>query len=816
MYKCDHCLRTFAPRDAVHLEIDGAPKVFCCGGCSGIYLLIHSEGLDNFYSNRRWSETGIDTLLFEKEIDPGPFEAQASDDGAYKQTDILIDGIRCASCVWLNEKVLSRTPGIMKVNVNYATHRARVSWDPAVTGIGAVLKKIQSIGYMPKPFSRSGQLKLRETESREMLVKLGTAGFLSSQLMIYSIALYAGYFQGMDRTTKTILEVIAMFLTAPVIFYSGGGFIKSTLTGLRHFRFNMDSLITIGTLSAFFYSIYAMTKGAEVYFDTSAMIVTLILLGRYIELSAKGKASEAIDRLTDLAPAEARLIVSGKGMETERLRVPLASLKKGDLVEVAPGERVPIDGVVVGGSSEADESIITGESRPVPKGRGSKVIGGSINLYGSIKLEVTATGEETILSGIIRSVEEAQSAKPRIQGVADRVVGMFVPSMLILAVITGLYHMASGQSAERSLMTGVAVLVIACPCSLGLATPLAVLIFTGMASSAGVLIRRGDAVEKAGKCTDVLFDKTGTLTQGRPSLRETMVMDPDFERDYLISLAASLERLSEHSIGNAVLKAESLLEKARNFEVTGFAAVPGRGIFGRADGKDVFIGNRLMMNENGIAMPLNISDITGGPEREGETVVFMGWRGKLRAVMAVSDILRDESAEAAAQLHKMGLGISVISGDNESTTRSIASKASIGTSIHEATPEMKRTRILEMQKEGKIVMMVGDGINDAPGLTQSDIGVAMGRGTDIAIESADAVMLRNDLRLVPFLIGLSKKTYAIIRQNIFWAFIYNLLAIPVAAAGLLHPVIAAGAMAASSLFVVGNSLRIRNFRQAGQ
>ncbi|MHB8882550.1 MAG: heavy metal translocating P-type ATPase [Thermodesulfovibrionales bacterium] len=824
MEQCDHCLGVCPPRDIVTEEIDGVRKVFCCTGCRGIYLLIHTEGLDDFYLRRHWDESGIERSLFTSKIDTRPFEEKVRDAGELKETDLYIEGIRCASCVWLNEKVLSRTPGIELARVNYATHRARIRWNPAITGIAGIVERIQAVGYTPRPYSETDQVRRRKGEIRDTLVKLGTAGFLSSQLMIYSIALYAGYFQGMDRATRVILELIAMVLTVPVLFYAGSDFIRNTVSSLRHFRFTMDSLITIGAGSAFFYSIYAMAVGAEVYFDTAAMIITLILLGRYIELTAKGKASETISRLLELNPREARLVVrSGQDEDEsrcenqsenqyERRSVPLDAVKKGDRVEVIPGERVPLDGTVLSGRSEVDESLITGESKPVMKEEGSPVIGGSINLHGTLIFEVTRTGDETLLSGIIRAVEEAQSARPAIQTSADRVVGIFVPAILLLALATLIYYLAAGAPAAKALMTGISVLVIACPCSLGLATPLAVLVFTGMASQRGILVRRGDVVENTAGITDVVFDKTGTLTQGRAFLKAVHILDAGLTREDVLAVAGALERLSEHSIGHAIVQAAAWTPAGQDLTVTDFCAVPGRGIHGMAGHRQVFIGNRAMMTDNHIPLPAGLEGTLEGFENDGETVVFMGWEGRLRAVMAVSDIIRDEAADITAELQAMGLGISLVSGDNQRTSGAVAAKAGIGTIMYEASPQAKKERIRELQEKGRRVLMAGDGINDAPALTQSDAGVAMGRGTDIAIESADVVLLRNDLRLVPYLIGLSRRTYAVIRQNIFWAFIYNLLAIPLAVAGLLHPIVAAGAMAASSLFVVGNSLRIRNHK----
>ncbi len=807
MLTCNHCLLEFPDGEAVYDDINGQEKVFCCGGCNGIYRLIHYEGLDTFYEKRRWKDTGISASLFKKEVDVKLFAEHVRDTADGKEIDLYIDGIRCASCVWLNEKILMKTGGVEYARVNYATHRARIRWNPRITGLDRILKRILSIGYNPKPYLESERFRVQRAETRDLLVRFGTAGFLSSQLMIYSIALYAGYFQGIDKGTKLIIEIIAMALTVPVIFYSGMPFIKSTMRGLRHLSFNMDFLIVIGAGSAFIYSIFEMFTGGEVYFDTSAMIITLILLGRYIEAGAKGKASETVEHLAELAPKSAtRIIMSPAPGIHERETVLASALEKGDLVEVKPGEKIPLDGTVIEGESEVDESLLTGESMPILKASGAGVIGGSMNLYGTLIFEVKRTGKDTVLAGIIRAVEDAQARKPKIQALADRVVGIFVPAILVIAFLTILVYLAQGLSLQRSLMTGVSVLVIACPCSLGLATPIAVLMFATMASSRGVLIRGGEVIENTSGLTHVLFDKTGTITLGRPVLKETIVVDRSFEREYIVELAASVECLSEHSIGHAICG-----EAAPTFTASGFKTFPGKGVEGIVEGRRIIIGNRILMKENGVAMEglQVLEEPIGHFERQGDTVVSVGWDGRLRAVMIISDVVRAEAVQAIDEIEKMNCNVGVMSGDDSATTQSIASQIGIANAFSEASPIRKKDYIAELQNEGQRVMMVGDGINDAPALTEASVGVAMGRGTDIAMESADAVLMRNDLRLIPYFIGLSKKTFSIIRQNIFWAFFYNIVAIPLAVAGILHPIIAAGAMAASSLFVVANSLRIR-------
>ncbi|HET9552400.1 MAG TPA: heavy metal translocating P-type ATPase, partial [Anaeromyxobacteraceae bacterium] len=546
MLRCDHCLAPFPEKEAVRLGGgDGGEKVFCCTGCRGVWELLRDEGLGRFYAERRWDEPGLPPGLRTADggrappADLSAYAVAAAPDGA-AEVDVAIEGIRCASCVWLNERVLSRTPGVLAARVNYATHRARVRFDPATVGLAAVLGRIQAVGYEPHPWSESAQAKAREDEVKDLLVRLGTAWFLSSQLMIYSAALYAGYFQGMDRSTRSLLEWISIGLAAPVLLSAGAPFWRSTLTGLRHGRFTMDALVVLGSGAALAFSAWQALRGGEVWSDTAAMIPTLVLTGRYVEARARRAASEAVTRLATLRPREARVVTAGAGGERVRRSVAVEAVRPGDLVEVVPGERIPLDGRVVEGRSEADEALVTGESRPVAKGPGATVIGGAINLHGSLLVEVTRTGDQTVLAGIIRAVEEAQAQKPRLQALADRVVGVFVPAVLLLAAATVAGHLWRGAGGERALLGGIAVVVIACPCALGLATPVAVLIATGLASSRGLLVKGGDALEAAGRVTEVLLDKTGTVTRGRPALRALLPLAGG-DRDALLALAAAAE-----------------------------------------------------------------------------------------------------------------------------------------------------------------------------------------------------------------------------------------------------------------------------------
>jgi heavy metal translocating P-type ATPase len=600
---------------------------------------------------------------------------------------------------------------------------------------------------------------------------------------------------------------VALGLALPVYFYAGAPFLKNTWSGMMRRRFNMDALVTIGAGAALLYSVWQMMRGREVYFDTVAMIVTLVLIGRYVEAAAKGRASEAVSRLAALRPREARRLEPCADGGSISRRVAVSELCKGDRVEVVPGERVPVDGVVCEGCSEVDESLVTGESRPVAKAPGAQVIGGTVNLHGSFVLEVARTGADTVLAGIIRAVEEAQAERPRIQAVADRVVGVFVPVILVLSFATGVFHCLRGVPVTQAVMTGVSVLVIACPCALGLATPLAVLLATGVASARGLLVKGGDVFESASRVSDVLLDKTGTVTRGRPSLREVVPLDGSPPEDAL-RLAAAVERRSEHSFGRAIVDAARSLPGSLG-EAQEFRSLPGRGVEAEVDGEVVRIGSRALLVERAVRVPAEAERKARAFEEAGDSVAFLAKGAKATALLVVSDGVRPEAPEALAALARLGLRPALLSGDNRRTTETIAAHLGIAVAGSELTPYEKRERVAAMQRAGRRVLVLGDGVNDAPALTQADVGMAMGHGTDVTMESAEAVLVRDDLRLLPELVLLSRRTYAIIRENLFWAFFYNVVAIPLAMAGALHPIAAAGAMAASSIFVVANSLRIR-------
>jgi Cu2+-exporting ATPase len=814
MPKCDHCLLEVSVSRAVYDEINGDAKVFCCHGCRGIARMIGEEGLEEFYSRRNSSwipgppeDRGFDVSSFSGEIRHGDRDAEV---------DMVLDGIRCASCVWLTEKILMKTEGVTAARVNYATHRASVRWNEAVTDIGKITGRIRAAGYTPKPFLSNEHEEELKSQQRDLLVRLGTAAFFSMQLMMYSVALYAGYFQGISAGTRQALQYISLLVASPVLFYSGMPFIKGALRGLQNLAFNMDILIITGAGSAYLYSIYQIFSGGEVYFDTSSMIITLILLGRYLETGAKGRASEVITGLLSLNPKEARVFRGQDGTnevlggETES--VPISAIKQGDVIQIQPGERIPLDGIVIEGESGVDESMLTGESQPADKRPGTEVFCGTQNLFGNLVFRVTRTGADMVLSRIIRTVEEAQARRAPVQALADRVVGYFVPAVLLLSIGTFMAWLYSGREGADALMTAVSVLVIACPCALGLATPLAILTGTTRGASQGVLIKGGDIIERAQKSDTVVLDKTGTVTEGKQKLLSYEGIG--MAADEALRLAASLERLSEHSISRAIVDAYGEMQFHK---INSFAASPGGGVKGRLGGKDVLIGSRSFLESEGIsgsfdaALSKSILSETASHERAGATVVYLSLDKKLSGVFVISDMVRKESGEAVRRLKKMKYDVIMITGDSPSTAAAVARRIMLDDDkvMAQRSPVEKAEEIEKMQQGGKTAVMVGDGMNDAPALIQADVGVAMGRATDIALESADIVLMTGDLRLVPYALGLTKKMYAVIRQNLFWAFFYNIVALPLAVTGVLHPIVAAISMTLSSLSVVGNSMRLK-------
>jgi Cu+-exporting ATPase len=701
-----------------------------------------------------------------------------------RQTAALeITGMHCASCVARVEDALKSVPGVSEAAVNLITEKARVEYDPQQAQPEQLLTAVEDIGYGARV---AAERQTRAARERELLeAKRRQAADLRQRLWIGAaftapvvvLSMFVPYFPGRN--------LLLLALTLPVWLYCGWGFHAAALVNLRHGASTMDTLVSLGTTAAFFYSAGAtmwLGRVEEVYYDTAAVIITLILLGRYLEFRARARTSEAIQKLVALQPQTARVERHGEWAEIE-----IEEVRAGDVVEVRPGERFPLDGEVLEGRSTADESMLTGESMPVEKNPGDTVTGATMNGNGWLRYRVTRLGEDSTLQQIIRMVEQAQESKADVQRLADRVAGVFVPAVIVVAALTFSAWAVAG-SWTQALVCAVAVLVIACPCAMGLATPTAIMVATGRGAQAGMLLKGGASLEKAGRVNTVVLDKTGTLTEGRPEVMGTA--DLAESGDWAPS-AAALEVRSQHPLAQAVVR-----WKSSDLAVADFEELPGRGVAGRVGGKRVFVGR------NGDPRAAEL-------ESRGQTVLAVEQDGQTVGLIALADRLKAEAPEAVAELHRLGLELVMITGDNRRTAESIAQQAGIRSVLAEVLPQDKAGKVRELQSRGRVVAMVGDGINDAPALAAADVGIAIASGADVAVEAADIVLAGGDLRAIPRVIQLSRATVRVIRQNLFWAFVYNVVGIPLAAFGLLNPMFAAAAMALSSVSVVSNSLRLR-------
>jgi len=794
---CFHCGAPIPPGVTVEEPASGAPLSFCCRGCHGAYLVISGAGLDDFYRRRDWQEPGVAQNSFLNSF-PEPYLARfvrpAADACAI---DIIIEGIRCASCVWLNEKIIGRLDGVREVRVNYATGRARVLFDPALIAPSAIFSRIAQLGYRPRPYTSSAAQAGARREQRDLMFRFGTAVFLTMQLMAYSFALYAGYFQGIGAQMKQYLQLFSWLVTTPVIFYCGWPFLVGAWRALANRSANMELLIAIGTLSSYAYSVYASLAGGEVYFETAAMIVTLILAGRLLENAAKRRSAGGIELLLGLTSGQAQRF-TGDLLET----VDAAELAVGDAILVGPGERFAVDGRVVEGISDVDQSPATGEALPVLKGPGDQVIAGSANLTGVLRVVCERIAAESFIARVARLVEEAQSRRAPIQRVADRASAWFVPAVLVLSATTFCWqYLGSGAPFSAALMTALAVVVIACPCALGLATPTAILAGTGAAAAQGVIFKGGDILERLSRVDRAVFDKTGTLTCGEPQVLDIFPA-PGETPEELLALAAAVETGSLHPIGKAIrAHAAALWLPALAGEA--LQAVPGGGVAGCVSGNQVALGSARFLRGLEIAeLPVDLVPPAGG------VLVYLALAGRYRGALSLKDRMRADAPELVAYFTRCRIGTLLLSGDRQVAAAQAAATLGIGEAIGDLSPADKAAHLEELRRRGATVLMVGDGINDAPALSAADVGCAVAGGTDIAIETSDLVLVKPDLARLVRAHQLACRTMGVVRQNLIWAFLYNIVGIPLAMTGRLTPVYAAAAMALSSLCVVGNSLRL--------
>ena len=741
-----------------------------------------------------------------------------------KKISAPVEGMTCASCVARVEKAISKVEGIKNVTVNFASEKASFEYNPKEVDLKEIEKIVEDAGYTinltdinpegKKPDNTKNYEEQHSDYEKRLKKDFIFALVLTIPIVIISMGISFVKFREIIPLSIDQFNKILLVLTIPVIFIPGKRFFEIFWNNLKHFSADMNSLVAVGTGAAFLFSLIItlfpsliLKPGDQphVYFDTAVVIITLILMGRWLESKAKSKANTAIKKLMGLKPKTALVKRAQKEIE-----IKIDELQKGDIVIIKPGGKIPADGKIVLGSSVLDESMITGESRPIEKKSGDHVIGGTINKTGSFEFEITEIGDNSVLGQIIKMVEEAQGSKAPIQNLADKVASIFVPAVIGAAILTFMLWMIFGGSnvVNSAVINFVAVLIIACPCALGLATPTALMVGTGKGAQLGILIKNGSSLELAHKIKTVIFDKTGTITEGEPAVTE--IFTNDISEIELLLLTASAEKKSEHPI------AESILKYAKNKEIDlmepeSFSSITGQGITAVIDGKSIVIGNKKLMDDYSTNAEIFKNEIIQ-LSQSGKTIVYINIDGKLKGLIGIEDPIKIDSEEAIKELKEMGIKTIMITGDNYSTAKSIATRIGIDLFEAEVMPDNKANAIKKYQENNQIVAMVGDGINDAPALAQSDVGIAIGSGTDIAMETGSIVLISGNLNGVVGAIRLSKRTITIIKQNLFWAFIYNTIGIPLAALGMLNPMFAAFAMSLSSVSVVSNSLRLKNFK----
>ncbi|MDP2930215.1 MAG: heavy metal translocating P-type ATPase [bacterium] len=746
---------------------------------------------------------------------------------------LKISGMHCASCSAVIENALKKESGISSVNVNIATEKAFVEYNSQKTDILKIKKLIEKLGYKAREEGVDNESANHfEDENHKEIKRLKKAFIFSLILGIPIIYMTMGEIFGLPEINVSLkLNVVIQFIITTAIMIINYPLYVSGLKKLIQRNPNMDSLIETGTLAAYFYSLVISLmvwfkpdfSGEHLYYESAALILVFISLGKYLETATKGKTGDAIKKLIGLQSKEATII-----RNSEEIKIPISEVKIGDIILVKPGEKIPVDGMVIDGYSGVDEKAITGESIPVEKKAGDEVIGATINKTGVLKFKATRVGKDTMLAQIIKIVEEAMGSKAPIQFLADRVAFYFVPAVMAIALIALVVWLIVGQSFAFALTIFVAVLIVACPCSLGLATPTAVMMGTGLAAKSGILIKSGKALETARAVNMIVFDKTGTLTKGEPIVTDIIEIKKENlkSKNNILQLAASIEKNSEHPLAQAILnKAKSAFANAsadktgfKYLDVEGFEALPGKGVIGKIKNKEILFGNRKLMTENKIDYQ-SFEEKIIVLENQGKTVMMLAYNGKFKGIIAVADTLKEFSKQAVSMLHSLGKKVAIITGDNKRVGEAIAKELNIDKVLAEVLPQGKSEEIKRLQKEGNIVAMVGDGINDAPALAQADLGIALGSGTDIAMETGEIVLIKDDLRDVVTAIDLSAYTLRKIKQNLFWAFFYNTVGIPVAAGilypitgWLLNPMIAAAAMAFSSVSVVSNALLMKRYK----
>ena len=801
---CFHCGLPLPEQDFT-ADIDGQPRHFCCFGCQSVCEAIYAAGMEGFY--QRTPEGALleppppppdDLGLYDLEEVQAEF---VQTEGQVREIHLLVEGIHCAACVWLIEHTLNKLPGVLSARVNLSAKRLLLRWDNERIKLSEILAALARVGYAATPFDPEAAEGILKKQTRDLLFRITFAGFAMMNLLWVSIALYAGADQGEYRS---LFHWVGFALATPTLFYSGWPFLKGAWTSLRTGHLGMDLPIALGAVVTWAYSswvTFADVPDHQVYFDTVVNFIFVILIGRHLEGVSKRHAVAATQRLLDLQPRVALVLQDG-----EEKTVPIRRVQVGDRVMVKPGAKIPVDGIILEGESQVDEAMLSGESTPVRKQPGDKVSAGTVNTEGSLVIEVTGTLANTALGRIIQLVEEAQASKAPIQCTADRIVPWFVLATLSLATVT--FFIWVHKDFELALMAATSVLIITCPCAFGLATPMAIAVASGQGARHGILVKNGAVLETLSHVDHFVFDKTGTLTLGKMQVTDIFTQDRD--QDELLTLAAAAEKLSEHSIGQAITQAAGERDLPYRDVITkDFTSKPGLGIRARADDHEILIGNLGWLAEHGIAEDAELAARARKTEEQAVSAIHVAIDGRHAGIIGVADRLRPDAQALIDSLRHQGISLTLLSGDRKRVAEAVARQLGGMDVIAEVLPEDKDKVISRLQEQGKTVAMVGDGINDAPALIRADVGIAIGSGTDVSVESADIVLMSDELNKIYLAVALSRRTLRTIRQNIMISFAYNIIMVPLAMSAMITPLIAAISMPVSSLLVIGNAARIR-------
>jgi len=800
---CFHCGLDVPPSVTVTAELDGQQRQFCCYGCRGVCETIFSAGLQSFYQKTPSGETLAPPPEVPAELEaydlPEVQEEYVTINGSQRTMHLLVEGIHCAACVWLIEQVLHKQAGVLAADVNLTVKRLRLRWDQSQINLSQLIHLLAQIGYSAVPFDPETAEGALARRHRDLLYRMAFAGFCMMNIMWVSIALYAG---AAEDEFRNWFHWVGMAIATPTLLYSGFPFLRNAIIGLKHWHLTMDLPIAIGATSTYLYSVYITVTGStqgEVFFDTVVNFIFVILIGRYLQAISSRNALSATRRLLELQPKLATLVTD----HGQRI-VPIRMVKSGDVLLVKPGEKVPVDGQVISGDSAVDESMLSGESRPVVKKTGDQVVAGSVNGEGAFQVRAEAVLRNTALARILQLMDEAQASKAPIQSLADRIVPWFVLVTLLLATATFIFWVQ--QDLEIALLAAASVLVVTCPCAFGMATPMSIAVASGAGAQRGILVKQGAALEALSSVDHVVFDKTGTLTNGDLQLSLIKPVNGQDEQA-LLELAAAVEQGSEHAIARAILR-YSEEKQIKPAVASDFKALPGRGVSAVIAGQSIHVGTLEWLQQTGLTIGDDWQQQALGAERKGISCVLVSRANEVMGLLGFSDYLREDAQQTVSDLLAQGIKVTVLSGDRHAVVAAVTAKLGNVERLAEVLPEDKQKCIRDLQQNGAKVAMVGDGINDSPALIQADVGIALAAGTDVSIESADIVLLRNELSQVTEAKHLATRTLRTIRQNIVLSISYNVIMVPLAMMALVSPLLAAITMPISSLLVIGNAARI--------